>query len=91
MFDNSSICKKWSIVAFLLLISMLLAQSCQAQSVSIVISSRPSDPERIAGDEFQAQEVVVLSGTGAREYYRTEFGYSSRGDYMVKEMKPPVV
>ena len=53
MFDNSSICKKWSIVAFLLLISMLLAQSCQAQSVSIVISSRPSDPERIAGDELE--------------------------------------
>jgi histone acetyltransferase (RNA polymerase elongator complex component) len=32
--------------------------------------------------------VVVLSGTGAREYYRTEFGYSSQGDYMVKTLKP---
>jgi len=27
-----------------------------------------------------------LSGTGAKEYYRTEFGYSSLGDYMVKSL-----
>lgn len=53
MFDDRSICKKWSIGAFLLLISVLLVQSCQAQNVSIVISSRPSDPEKIAGDELK--------------------------------------
>jgi elongator complex protein 3 len=44
------------------------------------------EAERIAVDEFQAGQVIVLSGTGAREYYRTEFGYSSQGDYMVKNL-----
>jgi len=48
------------------------------------------EAERIAGEEFQAQQVVVLSGTGAKEYYRSESGYSSLGDYMVKELKPQV-
>jgi elongator complex protein 3 len=43
------------------------------------------EAERIAGEEFQAPGMVVLSGTGAKEYYR-EFGYSSRGDYMVKDL-----
>ncbi len=43
-----------------------------------------TEAERIAREEFQAQQVVVLSGTGAKEYYRSEFGYSSQGDYMVK-------
>jgi elongator complex protein 3 len=42
------------------------------------------EAERIAGDEFHAHKIVVLSGTGAREYYRSEFGYRSQGDYMVK-------
>ena len=45
------------------------------------------EAERIAGEEFQVPGVVVLSGTGAKEYYR-EFGYSSQGDYMVKHLKP---
>ena len=48
------------------------------------------EAERIASEEFQAQQMVVLSGTGAKEYYRSEFGYSSQGDYMVKELKPQV-
>jgi len=48
------------------------------------------EAERIAGEEFQAQQVVVLSGTGAKEYYRSESGYNSLGDYMVKELKPQV-
>ncbi len=42
------------------------------------------EAERIAGEEFQVRQMVVLSGTGAKEYYRTEFGYHSQGDYMVK-------
>ena len=46
------------------------------------------EAERIAADEFQAPQMVVLSGTGAREYYRTEFGYSSAGAYMVRELRP---
>jgi len=48
------------------------------------------EAERIASDEFQAQEVIILSGTGAREYYRTDFGYSLQGDYMVKSLIPRV-
>jgi elongator complex protein 3 len=44
------------------------------------------EAERIASEEFQVRQMVVLSGTGAKEYYRTEFGYSSQGDYMVKEL-----
>jgi len=44
------------------------------------------EAERLASNEFQAQQMVVLSGTGAKEYYRSEFGYSSLGDYMVKSL-----
>ena len=44
------------------------------------------EAERIARDEFQAGQVVVLSGTGVKEYYRAEFDYSSQGDYMVKDL-----
>jgi len=44
------------------------------------------EAERIAGDEFKAQRMVVLSGTGAKEYYRSEFDYSPQGDYMVKRL-----
>jgi len=44
------------------------------------------EAERIAGEEFQAPEMIVLSGTGAREYYQVEFGYRSQGNYMVKNL-----
>jgi elongator complex protein 3 len=44
------------------------------------------EAERIACEEFQAQQMLVLSGTGAKEYYRSEFGYSSQGNYMVKNL-----
>jgi elongator complex protein 3 len=47
------------------------------------------EAERIARDEFQASRMIILSGTGAKEYYRAEFGYSSRGDYMVKGLSSP--
>ena len=43
-----------------------------------------AEAERIAREEFQAQQMLVLSGTGAKEYYRTEGGYHSQADYMVK-------
>jgi len=46
------------------------------------------EAERIATNEFQASQMVVLSGVGAKEYYRAEFGYRSQGDYMVKHLKP---
>ena len=43
--------------------------------------------ERIAAEEFRAGQMLVLSGVGAREYYRTESGYRSLGEYMVKELR----
>jgi len=48
------------------------------------------EAERIASEEFQAQQMAVLSGVGAKEYYRSEFGYISQGGYMVKKLKPQV-
>jgi elongator complex protein 3 len=47
-----------------------------------------SEAERIARDEFEACRMIVLSGTGAKEYYRTGSGYSSLGDYLVKTLRP---
>ncbi|HUT97311.1 MAG TPA: tRNA uridine(34) 5-carboxymethylaminomethyl modification radical SAM/GNAT enzyme Elp3 [Dehalococcoidales bacterium] len=44
------------------------------------------EAERIAVGEFGARQMTILSGVGAREYYRTEFGYQSRGDYMVRDL-----
>jgi elongator complex protein 3 len=43
------------------------------------------EAERIAAGEFGARRMAVLSGVGAREYYRAELGYRSEGAYMVKE------
>ncbi len=45
-----------------------------------------TEAEEIAREEFQVPQMVVLSGTGAKEYYRSEFGYSSQADYMVKSL-----
>jgi len=42
------------------------------------------EAELIAANMFQAQRMVILSGVGAKEYYRSELGYRSQGDYMVK-------
>ena len=44
------------------------------------------EAERIARDEFHARQMVILSGVGAKEYYRSEFGYHSQGDYMVRSL-----
>jgi elongator complex protein 3 len=43
------------------------------------------EAEGIAAGEFRSKKIVVLSGVGAREYYR-EAGYRAQGDYMVKEL-----
>jgi elongator complex protein 3 len=48
------------------------------------------EAERIAANTFQVQQMVVLSGTGAKEYYRSEFGYRSQGDYLVKKLNSRV-
>ncbi len=44
------------------------------------------EAERIARDEFAARQLAVLSGVGAREYYRAEFGYRDRDAYMVRDL-----
>lgn len=44
------------------------------------------EAERIAAGEFKAPVIAVLSGVGARDYYRSEFGYSLQGSYMVKKL-----
>lgn len=44
------------------------------------------EAERLAREEFNASLICVLSGVGAREYYRTEFGYTDRAGYMVKKL-----
>jgi elongator complex protein 3 len=44
------------------------------------------EAERIARNEFQASKIAILSGVGAREYFRSECGYELNGAYMVKEL-----
>jgi elongator complex protein 3 len=41
--------------------------------------------ERLAQEEFGCRRIAVLSGVGAREYYRAE-GYALNGHYMVKDL-----
>jgi elongator complex protein 3 len=43
------------------------------------------EAEKIAGEEFNANRLSVLSGVGAREYYRL-LGYGLEGAYMVKQL-----
>jgi elongator complex protein 3 len=43
------------------------------------------EAERIAGQEFGKKYLAVLSGVGAREYYRAE-GYQQQGNYMLKKL-----
>ncbi|MFO7996861.1 MAG: tRNA uridine(34) 5-carboxymethylaminomethyl modification radical SAM/GNAT enzyme Elp3 [Dehalococcoidia bacterium] len=44
--------------------------------------------ERLAGEEFGADRLSVLSGVGARAYYRS-LGYALEGAYMFKELGQP--
>jgi elongator complex protein 3 len=44
------------------------------------------EAELIARDEFQARKIAIISGVGAREYFRSECGYELDGAYMVKEL-----
>jgi elongator complex protein 3 len=46
-----------------------------------------AEAERIALCEFGANHIAILSGVGAREYYRAE-GYKLENGYMVKQLKP---
>jgi len=45
-----------------------------------------AEAEKLALEEFQASQIVILSGTGARDYYRSGSGYRLQADYMVKEL-----
>ncbi len=47
-----------------------------------------AEAERIAAGEFQSRQMIVLSGVGAKEYYRAEFGYRDDGGYMVGDLTP---
>ena len=46
------------------------------------------EAEHIAREEYGARRLIVLSGTGAREYYRSEFGYGEQAGYMVAALGP---
>jgi elongator complex protein 3 len=48
------------------------------------------EAERIACEEFGAQLIAVLSGVGAREYYRSDLGYELEAGYMVKKLKSSI-
>ena len=41
--------------------------------------------EQIACEEFKADAMAILSGVGAREYYR-DYGYTYMNGYMVKRL-----
>jgi len=45
------------------------------------------EAERIACEEFGASIIAILSGVGARQYYRTDLGYELEAGYMVKNLK----
>ena len=45
-----------------------------------------TEAERIAREEFRSPQIAVLSGVGARDYYRAESGYTLQEDYMVKSL-----
>jgi elongator complex protein 3 len=44
------------------------------------------EAERIARDEFKLQKIAIISGVGARAYFRSEVGYELEGAYMVKRL-----
>jgi len=45
-----------------------------------------AEAERIAREEFGASRIAILSGVGAREYYRSEAGYRLEYGYMIKDI-----
>jgi elongator complex protein 3 len=45
------------------------------------------EAERISREEFHADKLAIISGVGARNYFRNEFGYELEGPYMVKKLK----
>jgi len=45
------------------------------------------EAERIACEEFAADRIAVISGVGARDYFRRGFGYEQDGHYMSKKLR----
>jgi elongator complex protein 3 len=45
------------------------------------------EAERISINKFAAQSISIISGVGAREYFRSAFGYRLKGPYMVKDLQ----
>ncbi|MFC2011510.1 elongator complex protein 3 [Chloroflexota bacterium] len=45
-----------------------------------------AEAERIAVEEYSSSRMIVISGAGARDYYRSESGYNLQADYMVKNL-----
>jgi elongator complex protein 3 len=44
------------------------------------------EAERIASQEFTVEKLAIISGVGARNYFRNDFGYELEGAYMVKNL-----
>jgi elongator complex protein 3 len=44
------------------------------------------EAERISREEFQSRNIAIISGIGARSYFRSEFNYQLDNGYMVKEL-----
>jgi len=44
------------------------------------------EAERVASEEFSLDKMAVISGVGARDYFRKECGYHLEGYYMVKSL-----
>lgn len=44
------------------------------------------EAEEISRLEFKAQKIAIISGVGARDYFRSEFGYKLEGPYMVRDL-----
>jgi len=59
-----------------------LEESTQHQGLG---ESLLREAERITEEECKADRISVLSGVGAREYYRS-LGYHLEGAYMVKQL-----
>src|SRR3989338_3840325 len=49
-------------------------------------SALVNEAERIAKEEFDCNKMLVISGIGAREYYRRKLGYQRDGAYMGKRL-----
>ncbi|TSA55022.1 MAG: tRNA uridine(34) 5-carboxymethylaminomethyl modification radical SAM/GNAT enzyme Elp3 [Dehalococcoidia bacterium] len=53
-------------------------------------SALMKEAERIARDEFAADRIAVISGVGARDYFRHGFGYELEGHYMSKKLRSSI-